>query len=220
MVGTFEFRWSSLFVIWQCQPQSSHPQAVEDATGFDVTIRLRVPLWQDDNGGAWFILSLTAGREQPRARKVIFRSRSFDRTGPCQTISNELPVRNLRQCIEVLAPSHHLFGVLAKDHTRIVAVRVLANKFGAPRKRPYDAIIVAFCVRNLARAHPSSEQIGLAHFKTANKSCTFSVSHPKVEPTGKSSKQTVLERSSRGCLCGSRPFLGATPCLFSGSELV
>ena len=70
-----------------------------------------------------------------------------------------MPVRNLRQGIEVLAPSHHPFGVLAKDDMRVIAVRVLANKFGAPRKRPYDAIIVAFCVRNLARAHQSSEQI-------------------------------------------------------------
>src|SRR5207302_1264429 len=57
------------------------------------------------------------------------------------------------------SPSHHPFGVLAKDDMRVIAVRVLANKFGAPRKRPYDAIIVAFCVRNLARAHQSSEQI-------------------------------------------------------------
>src|SRR6266513_3918184 len=91
--------------------------------------------------------------------KVVFRRRSFDRTRPCQTISNELPVRNLRQGIEVLAPSHHPFSVLAKDHARIVAVRVLANKFGAPRKRPYYTIIVAFCMRDLARPHPSSEQI-------------------------------------------------------------
>src|SRR2546426_10564703 len=159
MVGTFEFRWSSVFVIWQCQPQSSHPQAIEDATSFDVTIRLCVPLWQDDHGGAWFILSLTSRREQPRARQVVFRGRSFDRAGPRQTIPSELPIRNLRQCIKVLAPSHHPFGVFAKDHARIIAVRVLANKFGAPRKRPYYAITVAFCVRNLARAHPSSEQI-------------------------------------------------------------
>src|SRR5438270_7599489 len=150
MVGPFEFRRPSLFVIWQCQPQRGHPQAIEDATGFHVTIRLCVPLWQDDHGGAWFILSLASRCEQPRARKVVFRRRSFDRTGPGQTISNELPVRNQRQGIEVLAPSHHPFGVLAKDSARIVAVRVLANKFGAPRKRPYYTIIVASCVRNLA----------------------------------------------------------------------
>src|SRR3989442_897182 len=159
MVGPLEFRWSSLFMIWQCQPQRSHPQAIEDATSFDVTIRLGVPLWQDDHGGAWFILSLTSRREQPRPRKIVFRRRSFDRAGPLQAIPGELPVRNLRQGIEVLAPRHHPFGVLAKDHARIIAVRVLPNKFGAPRKRPYYAIIVAFCVRNLARAHPSSEQI-------------------------------------------------------------
>src|SRR6266567_982965 len=159
MVGTFEFRRSSLFVIRQCQPQRTHSQAGEDAAGFHMTIRLCVPLWQDDNGGPWFILSLTSRREQPRARKVVFRSRSLDRTRPCQTISNELPVRNLRQGIEVLAPSHHPFGVLAKDYARIVPVRVLTNEFSAPRKRPYYAIIVASCVRNLARAHPSSKQI-------------------------------------------------------------
>src|SRR5207245_9828209 len=73
MVGTFEFRWSSLFVIWQCQPQRSHPQAVKDATGFYVTIRLGVPLWQDDNGGAWFILPLTSRRKQPCARQIVVR---------------------------------------------------------------------------------------------------------------------------------------------------
>src|SRR5437016_14224289 len=115
MVGPLDFRWSSLFMIWQCQPQRSHPQAIEDATSFDVTIRLGVPLWQDDDGGAWFILSLTSRREQPRARQVVFRRRSFDRAGPHQTISSEPPVRNLRQGVAVLAPSHHAFAVFAKD---------------------------------------------------------------------------------------------------------
>src|SRR2546425_9480485 len=105
MVGPLEFRWSSLFVIRQCQPQCGHSQAIEDATSFDVTIRLGVPLWQDDDGGPWFILSLTSRREQPRARQVVFRRRSFDRAGPRQTISSDLPIRNLRQCIKVLAPS-------------------------------------------------------------------------------------------------------------------
>src|SRR5947209_16898175 len=115
MLCAFQFRRPSLFVIWQGQPQSSHAQAVEDATSFDVTIRLRIPLWQDDDGGAWFILSLTSRREQPRARNVVFRRRSFERARPRQAIPGELPVGNLRQGIKVLAPSHHPCGVLAKD---------------------------------------------------------------------------------------------------------
>jgi hypothetical protein len=36
---------------------------------------------------------------------------------------------------------------------------MVADEFSAPGKRPDYPIVVLFCVRNLARPHPSSEQV-------------------------------------------------------------
>src|SRR5712692_9209740 len=84
--------------------------------------------------------------------------------------------------------------MLAEKDPRVHAVDVLCYEFGAPRKRTHDSIVIALRMLHLAGAHPSSEQICLTLFQTTDKSCTFRVSHPRVEDAVKSSKQTVLER--------------------------
>jgi hypothetical protein len=48
--------------------------------------------------------------------------------------------------------------VLAQNGSWVVTVDVLGNEFQSPGKRAHDTIVVAFCMRNLARSHPLSEQ--------------------------------------------------------------
>ncbi len=70
MIRAFEFRGLSLLVIGKRQAQRRHSDHVEDAAGFNVAFRLRVPLRQDDDGIARFPLRFFSGKN--RARAMLF----------------------------------------------------------------------------------------------------------------------------------------------------
>src|SRR5882672_10052157 len=131
-----------------------------------MTVRLSIPLRQDDDGGARLSLTFAASRKQTRARNVVLCRRRFDGARPGQLIACQSPVVDLRQGVKILAPGHRLRGMLAKDSPRAGAVPVLADELQAPLKRPHQSIVVPLYVRDLAGAHPSSEQIGLRSLKT------------------------------------------------------
>jgi hypothetical protein len=48
--------------------------------------------------------------------------------------------------------------VRAKQFARIVAIDAVADKFQPPLKRPHNAVVILFGVRNFSRAHPFPEQ--------------------------------------------------------------
>src|SRR5207253_31000 len=143
-------------MIRQSQAQRSHAQTIEDATRFDVTVGLCVPLRQDNDGRARFSFAFPTRVEQSRAGGIVYDGRCFDRAGPGESIFGETVIRNLRQGVELRAPSHHALGMLAKNPARIVAVDTVLNELQAPLERADYSIVIALRVRNLAGTHPSS----------------------------------------------------------------
>ena len=115
MIGAFEFRRPSLFVIRESQPQRGHAQAVEDAARLDVAVWLRVPLWQYEDCGAWFSFTLAPGPKQPRSSDIVFGRRSRDRAGPGQSIAAEMVVRDGRRREKLFATRHHEIRVVAEN---------------------------------------------------------------------------------------------------------
>src|SRR6185369_17277445 len=111
---------------------------------------------------------------------IVFGGRSLNRTGPGQVVARQLPVVNLRERKEFVTLAHDAPGVLTKDSPGIVTVHMLAYEFSAPGERPHDSIVIFFCMRNLARTHPSSE-----HPKNLR---TGGRIHPKGQRTPKSSR--------------------------------
>ncbi len=158
MVRAFKLWRPAIFVKGQSQTQRRHAQTVENATGFDVTIRLRVPLWQHHDGGARFSSAFPASRKQTGAHEVVFRIRCLNRAGPGQYIAAQLPIVNLGKRVKVLAVGHCLRGMCAQNGSRVSAVRMVADELQTPAKRSHKPVVVSLCVRNLTSAHPSSEQ--------------------------------------------------------------
>ena len=63
MLRPFKLRRPALFMIWKSNSQGGHAKSVEDPASFDMTIRLSIPLWQDNDGRPRFVLAFASGRE-------------------------------------------------------------------------------------------------------------------------------------------------------------
>src|SRR5262245_9616465 len=159
MLSAFELRRPAVLVIRQSQTQRRHPEAVEDAACLNVTVRLRVPLWEDHDTRAWFVFALSTRIKQPRMHGIILRARSVDRASPGQAITGELPIIYFGKRKEFLAIRHRATRVLAKDCPRFVSIDVIADELSAPVKGTNHTIVLSLSVRNLSRAHPLSEQL-------------------------------------------------------------
>src|SRR2546423_3083845 len=72
-------------------------------------------------------------------------------------IGFEVVVVYLGKRVKLCAVRHRSRSVFAKQVTRVVAVNVVGDELSSPRKRPHDAIVVFFGVRNFARTHPSAK---------------------------------------------------------------
>jgi hypothetical protein len=83
-------------VIWKRQPQGGHPQTIKDATGFDVTIGLRIPLRQDDDRSSRLVLPLFLWREQSGPHDVVFSRWCRDCARPGQLIAGKFVIIDLR----------------------------------------------------------------------------------------------------------------------------
>src|SRR6185295_9087258 len=128
MLSPLELGRPALFVIRQSQSQGRHSQAIEDATGLNVTIRLRIPLWQDHNGRTRFVPAFAARSKQPRMNGIVFGRRRMNGTGPCQVVARQLPVVNFRQRKEFVASGHDAPRVRTKDGFWIVTVYMFADE--------------------------------------------------------------------------------------------
>src|ERR1043166_455985 len=156
MLSAFELRRPAVLVIRQSQTQRRHPEAVEDPTRLNVTVRLGVPLGQDHHTRAWFVFAFSTRSKQARMHGIILRAWSINRACPPQAITRELPIVYFRKRKEFLAIRHRATRVFAKDCPRIVSIDVIADELSAPVKGTHNTIVLSLSVRNLSRAHPLS----------------------------------------------------------------
>src|SRR6476469_5143669 len=82
MIGAFEIRRTAFLMIRQRQTQRGHADEVKDAAGFNVTLRLRVPLRQNYDGRSRLARSLFVNWKKSCARQIVFRIRRMNGAGP------------------------------------------------------------------------------------------------------------------------------------------
>src|SRR6267378_1313419 len=82
VVSSFDFGWSSLFVIGHRQTERGDAEPVENAAGFHVTLRLSIPLRQHDDRCTRLARPPRFDWKKPRPGQVVFNRWRMNRTGP------------------------------------------------------------------------------------------------------------------------------------------
>src|ERR1051325_9035830 len=111
MIRTFELWWLSLEMIRKRQSLRRHPDHVEDATRFDVTLRLRIPLRQHDHSLARVF---TLRRKEPRTRDIVLGRRRMHSACPGKLIGFEMIIGDRRRRVELFTCRHHPRRVITK----------------------------------------------------------------------------------------------------------
>src|SRR4030095_1822154 len=126
-------------MVWNRDSQGRDPNCIEDATSFNVTLRLSIPLRHDDDGSVRTPAIFRFGREETRARYIVFRCCGLNGTRPGKLIAIQLEVADCGNCIKAIAVGKRLFSVAAENIARIVAVDMFNDKGEAPLKGPHFA---------------------------------------------------------------------------------
>src|SRR6185369_9297656 len=118
-----------------------------------MTLRLRIPLRQNDNRITLSAPLFWLGGEKSGSCGIVLDGRSFDCTGPSQLIAVEFVVMNVWKCIELTTRLHHMRRVVSQHIPRIMPVDVIYYEFKSPFERAYQTIIVSLVIPALSPVH-------------------------------------------------------------------